>query len=147
MLMKKLLARGLAAAVGVTAPAIALAQNYSNDYYDDYYDDYYYDDYSTVSDGTAAALGVGMMVFIGIIALLSLVAGIFVLWMIIDAARRDFDQKVMWILLMVFLGLIPAIAYFFMIKKKNVTGSGSKPASPAAGGQTPPAQPPQQPQQ
>lgn len=152
--MKKIIALALAAFIGVTAPAVALGQNTYDDYnynynYDDYnynynYDDYYYDD--TISDETAAAFGVGFMIFMGFFMLVALVLGVFTIWMIIDAARRDFDQKVMWILLMVFLGFIPAVVYYFMIKRKNVTGSGHKPAGtpPANPPATPPSTPPAQ---
>lgn len=146
--MKKIITLALATLFGVIAPAVALGQtttgydDYNYNYnYDDYnynynYDDYAYDDYNTISDESAAAFGIGFMIFMGFFMLVALVMGIFTIWMIIDAARRDFDQKVMWILLMVFLGVIPAIAYYFMIKRKNVTGPGHKPAS------TPPTNPP-----
>ncbi|MDP3970397.1 MAG: PLDc N-terminal domain-containing protein [bacterium] len=143
--MKKNLTRGLAVLAGFALPALASAQNFNYDYG---YDDYYYDDYGT-STGSAA-LGVGILIFIGIMGLISLVALAFVIWMIVDAAKRDFDQKVLWILLMVFIGFIPAVIYYFMIKRKNVTGSG-KPAAtvPQATPETPAAEPPkpQEPQQ
>ena len=69
-----------------------------------------------------------MMLVFGIIGLLTT---IFTIWMIIDAAKRDFVQKVMWILLMVFLGFLPAVIYYFTVKRKNVTGSGHKPTTPS----------------
>ncbi len=132
--MNKLISRGLATvatAVGFMAPVITFAQSdYYNDYYyNDYYNDYYYNGYADVSDGTAAAIGIGMIIFMIIIGLIGLVGLIFTIWMIVDAAKRNFDQKVMWILLMVFFGWIAALIYFFMIKRKNVTSS-PKPAVP-----------------
>ncbi len=128
--MKHTLARGVAITLGLTAPVLAFAQDFYNDYgYNDY--DYNYDynyDSSGVTAG-AAALGIGMMIFIGIMALIGLALLIFTIWMIIDAAKRDFDQKAMWIILMVFFGWIAALIYFFMVKRKNVTRAHPKGAS------------------
>lgn len=127
--MNKLISRGLATTVGLMAPVITFAQS---DYYNDYYyDDYYYNDYyyDSGSAAGAAAFGIGMIIFMIIIGIIALVGLIFTIWMIVDAAKRNFDQKVMWILLMVFFGWIAALIYYFMIKRKNVT-SGPKPAAP-----------------
>lgn len=131
---------GLVAALGITAPVLALAQSdyfnyddsnydYNSDSYDYNYDnyDYNYDNYDYDYNGSSAgavglaAFGVGMMIFIGIMGLIGLALTIFTIWMIIDAAKRDFDQKALWIILMVFFNWIPAVIYFFMVKKKNVT--------------------------
>ncbi|MBI2415694.1 MAG: PLDc N-terminal domain-containing protein [Candidatus Kerfeldbacteria bacterium] len=76
------------------------------------------------------------MIFAFFAGLIGLVCFVFTIWMIIDAAKRNFDQKVLWILLMVFLGFIPAVIYYFMIKRKNVTGAGKS----AAATVTPPKQ-------
>ena len=46
---------------------------------------------------------------------------IFWLWMLIDCARRKFDDKALWIILLIFLHLIAAILYFFIVKRKNIT--------------------------
>lgn len=127
--MKKTLARLFAASVGVMVPAIVLATDYN---YDDYNYDYNYDSTSGAGDAAAAAFGVGFLAFAFVMGLIGLACTIFVIWMIIDAARRNFDQKVMWILLMVFLGFIPAVIYFFMIKKKNVGSVGVKTTPTAA---------------
>lgn len=45
----------------------------------------------------------------------------FWLWMLIDAAKRDFDDKAVWIVLLIFLNGIGAILYYFIIKRRNVT--------------------------
>ncbi len=42
-------------------------------------------------------------------------------WMLIDCIKRDFDDKTLWIILMIFVGFISSILYFFLVKKKNVT--------------------------
>lgn len=45
----------------------------------------------------------------------------FWLWMLIDAAKRDFDDKAVWIILLLFLNVIGAVLYYFIVKRKNVT--------------------------
>lgn len=45
----------------------------------------------------------------------------FWLWMLIDCAKREFDDKALWIILLIFLNFIAAILYFFIVKRKNVT--------------------------
>lgn len=121
----KYFTRSLAAFAGLVLPVVAGAQTNYNYNYD------YADTYGTADAGVStgfAAFGIGMMLVFGIIGLLTT---IFTIWMIIDAAKRDFDQKVMWILLMVFLGFLPAVIYYFMVKRKNVTGSGHAPTTPS----------------
>lgn len=51
---------------------------------------------------------------IGVIAVL----GGFSLWMLIDAIRRRFDDRTMWILLIIFLGPLGAILYFFIVRRR-----------------------------
>ncbi len=44
------------------------------------------------------------------------------IWMIIDCAQRKFkksDDKVIWILVLIFLGIIGAIIYYFVVKRNN----------------------------
>lgn len=45
----------------------------------------------------------------------------FWLWMLIDCAKREFDDKALWIILLVFFNFFAAIFYFFIIKRKNVS--------------------------
>lgn len=45
----------------------------------------------------------------------------FWLWMLIDCAKREFDDKALWIILLIFLNFIAAILYFFIVKRKNKT--------------------------
>lgn len=94
----------------------------------DYAPDIQFD--SGAATGIMAALG-GMMIFIFILIVLA--AG-FTIWMLVDAILRSDNEypggsgKVMWILLLVFLGFIPAIIYYFMVKKSIPRGSGGQAA-------------------
>ena len=45
----------------------------------------------------------------------------FWLWMLIDWEKREFDDKALWIILLIFLNFIAAILYFFIVKRKNKT--------------------------
>jgi hypothetical protein len=47
--------------------------------------------------------------------------GLFWLWMLIDCIRREFDNKIVWIIVIIALGGLGAILYYFMIKRKNVS--------------------------
>ncbi len=49
-----------------------------------------------------------------------LIFGGFWLWMLIDCAKRQFEDKTMWILLIIFFNIIGAILYFFTIRKKLI---------------------------
>lgn len=42
----------------------------------------------------------------------------FWIWMIIDCAQRSFDDKIAWILIIVFLGILGAALYFFIKRKQ-----------------------------
>jgi hypothetical protein len=122
--------RAAAVATGVAAPVLTLAA--SSDY-EDYYGNYNYSDTAELSDTAAAALGIGFMIFALIMFALSLVSLIFTVVMIVDAAKRNFDQKVMWIILMLFFGLFAAVPYYFIVKRKNLTSANPvAPAMPAA---------------
>lgn len=44
----------------------------------------------------------------------------FWIWMLIDCIKRDFDDKALWIILLIFVNFIAAILYYFLIKRKNV---------------------------
>ncbi len=60
--------------------------------------------------------------FIGIMVLCVLVAIVasgFWIWMLIDCIKRDFSDKTMWILLLVFTGGLGAILYYFLVKNKK----------------------------
>lgn len=70
-------------------------------------------------------MGTLIWVLLGILAaLIIIVAAIFltVFWvlMIIDAVKREFDsdgEKVAWVLIVILIGLLGAIIYYFAVKK------------------------------
>jgi hypothetical protein len=86
---------------------------------------------SNAAAGSFVAAMLGFGIFFWIIAL---VFGVFTIWMFIDSLMRSDEDytkigsgtKVMWALLIFFLGFIPAIIYFFVVRKK------AKAATPAA---------------
>jgi hypothetical protein len=43
----------------------------------------------------------------------------FWLWMLIDAIKREFENKVLWIILIILLGFLGAILYFFIVRRKS----------------------------
>lgn len=55
-----------------------------------------------------------------VLIIIFLIFGSFWLWMLIDCLTREFDEKVLWALMIIFLQIIGAILYFFMIRKKLV---------------------------
>lgn len=59
----------------------------------------------------------GILKWVPIFLLLSA----FSLWMLIDCVKREFDNKALWIILLIFLNFIAAILYFFIVKRKNIT--------------------------
>jgi uncharacterized membrane protein YidH (DUF202 family) len=136
--MKRSFAFSTSLAVGaitLATTASAFAQDYSYDY---------------SSDNPAAGLaGLGIWAFCCMIPMLLL--AVFNIWMLIDAIMRQEHEypnstgntKLIWILLLVFFGLVVAIAYYFMVFRKIKRGRGGQPpmAGPS-GGYQPPAAPP-----
>ncbi|MBI2133277.1 PLDc N-terminal domain-containing protein [Candidatus Woesearchaeota archaeon] len=51
----------------------------------------------------------------------ALLIGSFIFWliMLIDCIKREFDQKALWIILILVLGIVGAILYYFMVKRKG----------------------------
>ncbi|MDD5627143.1 MAG: PLD nuclease N-terminal domain-containing protein [Patescibacteria group bacterium] len=126
--MKQRILSCLSASVVALAGNTALAQSTSYDYE------------NTVGNTVATGMGVGLIIFwiVGMIIGLLL----FILWilMLIDCIKRDFSQKTLWIILLIVLGWIGAVAYYFAVKRKNITGG---PATPS---QTTPPQASSEPQ-
>lgn len=123
-------------AITLLAAVPAFAQDYSADY-------------SSEGEAAAALAGLGIWAFCCMIPLLLL--SIFNVWMLIDAIIRQEHEypnstgnsKLIWILLLVFIGLLASIAYYFMVFRKIKRGQGSPP--PKAGSAVayqPPAVPP-----
>ena len=78
--------------------------------------------------GEAIMAGVGiwfaLLFVILILALFGLCIFAFVFWilMLVDVAKRKFpgeNDQIVWILVVVFAGIIGALVYYFVIKKKD----------------------------
>ncbi|MFH1142157.1 MAG: PLDc N-terminal domain-containing protein [Candidatus Uhrbacteria bacterium] len=61
-------------------------------------------------------LGWGIGIFL-LAAVIGISATIFWIMMIIHAAQHDIENKAMWIILMVFTGIIGALIYYFVVKR------------------------------
>lgn len=102
-----------------------------------------YDGYPTDVSTAGMGLGIGLIILWIVLMVVNLVLFIFWIWMLVDVIKRKFEQKVLWIVLVIILGYIGAIAYYFVVKRKH---TGETPGSvPSVQSPTPPAQPPQQP--
>ena len=69
----------------------------------------------------AAGLGIILFIVFLVLIIVALVIFLFIFWilMIIDAAKRKFKdetEKVVWILVVVLLGWLGAIIYYFAVK-------------------------------
>lgn len=58
--------------------------------------------------------------FLMVFWIIGLALSVLWLWMLIDCARRDFDKKTMWLVIMVLFPWIGPIVYFFAVKRKAV---------------------------
>jgi hypothetical protein len=93
----------------------------------------------------AAAFGVGMLIFMGVLMLAALAFFVFWVVMLIDCAKRDWPEKNTWLVILIVslfvqLHWLTAILYYFMIKRKNVGAAAPMMTGPAP--QPPPEQPP-----
>ena len=59
-------------------------------------------------------------VVIAAILILIVLGTVFWIWMLIDAARRDLDDKVVWILIILFLNILGALIYFFVGRRQAI---------------------------
>lgn len=71
-----------------------------------------------VSGDKCDAVAGGILAFMGAFWIFFLVAGIFWLWMLIDAISKPNKDKAMWIIVLLLTGTLGAIVYFFAVKKK-----------------------------
>ena len=70
----------------------------------------------------AAGGGVVACVFTALLAVLALAAFAFWIWMLIDAITRipsEGNTKLIWILVVIFAGIIGALIYYFVQRPKN----------------------------
>jgi len=44
---------------------------------------------------------------------------IFWIWMLIDCLQRKFKDKLLWVLVIIFAGILGAILYYFLVKRKK----------------------------
>jgi tellurite resistance protein TehA-like permease len=73
-----------------------------------------------------------LIIFVGIIffiAALALAIFLFIFWilMIIDCAKREFkgdEEKIVWILVLIFINWLGALIYYFAVKRGS--GNGKK---------------------
>lgn len=68
----------------------------------------------------AFAIPAIILIFFTILTLIVLMSA-FWIWMIIDCAKRNFkkeNDKVVWIIILIFAGVIGAIIYYFVVKKE-----------------------------
>lgn len=74
--------------------------------------------------------GIGFFAFF---ALIGLLLTIFWIWMLVHAATKNIENKVLWIVLLVIFGFLAAIVYYFAVKRpfdKNLPIQPVTPASP-----------------
>lgn len=64
--------------------------------------------------------GFGMFVGFGLIAIaIGVLLFLFWLWMLVDCLKRDFKkdyEKIVWVLVMIFLHILGAVIYYFVVK-------------------------------
>ena len=65
-----------------------------------------------------------------VLGLVGLVFFAFWVWMLVDCAKRSFDDKTLWMLIIFLLSFVGALAYFF-VKRKQLKKQPSQPASGA----------------
>ena len=65
--------------------------------------------------GGLLGFGIGIFIFIVVVGI---AATVFWIMMIVHAASHQIENKAIWIILMVLTGIIGAIVYYFMVKRK-----------------------------
>ena len=60
----------------------------------------------------------GSLAFVGFAAVIGIASTIFWLVMLIHAISKPVENKAMWVVVLVFTGIIGAILYYFMVKRK-----------------------------
>ncbi|MCK9595812.1 PLDc N-terminal domain-containing protein [Candidatus Pacearchaeota archaeon] len=68
-------------------------------------------------------VGIGILGILIVLVTMALSIFVFVFWilMIIDCVKRKFKQdveKIVWILVIIFAGIVGALIYYFVVKKK-----------------------------
>lgn len=86
--------------------------------------------------GKAIGLGIG---FIALFAVIGTAFFIFWIMMLIHAISKPIENKGMWVVLLIFTGIIGALIYYFMVKRNFI----EQPVSQAIPPMTPPSNPAQ----
>lgn len=55
---------------------------------------------------------------LAVVLILAIAAGIFWILMLVHAASHEMENKAVWIILIVFTGIIGALIYYFVVKRK-----------------------------
>jgi len=72
--------------------------------------------------GLGLSLPFAFVFFFLMIFVISILSTVFWILMIIDVAKRKFkndNDKILWILVIVLTGIIGALIYYFVVKRKN----------------------------
>lgn len=123
--MKKLTKYAIPAGIAASlAPLAALAQDY----------DYSYTTTDSAATAASAGLGIGMLIIWGLMMIVGIFLFVFWIIMLIDTFKRtnwkQESDKTLWIILVIVLGYLGAIIYYFAIKRPLDKG-GKTPPPPA----------------
>ena len=69
-------------------------------------------------DNALRDLFVGWGIFMIVFSSISLLATVFWIMMLIHVANHDVENKTLWVLLIVFTGVVGALVYYFVVKRK-----------------------------
>lgn len=74
--------------------------------------------------GTEMALGFVLLLFLFVFSIIGFAIFCFVFWilMIVDVVQRKFkesNEQIVWALVIIFAGIIGALIYYFIVKRKN----------------------------
>lgn len=72
-----------------------------------------------------------IFVFVGLIPGFIIFSLFFWLWMFIDCLRREFDEKILWVIVLlatffIGIGFIGALLYYFLVRKKLIKAEAQK---------------------
>jgi len=73
-----------------------------------------------------------MLIFGLILIIVSLALIVFWIWMLVDAIRRPIKNKALWLIIIIFLGCLGAILYYFIGRKDLKKSSPDYPYPPSA---------------
>lgn len=92
-----------------------------------------------LADGAAKFVGFGFGLF-ALFSLLMLAGSIFWIMMVVHAASKPIENRAMWIVILIFTGIIGAIIYYFVVKRNFKEGVAPvAPMTPPTTPSTPPS--------